>query len=402
MKITAKPKRVDDLLRFLRDGGYVAREAGFGIVEIDLVDEGRRPPRLESELEMWSAVNRTEVRIVTNGGSHGLQSAEPAEDDPRAVIRTEVRTATNGGSRGLRTAEPAEDDARARFRDPLLAVSPRTTIESELEMWSAVDRTDVRVVTNGGSHRVQAADPAEDDARTRFPDPLPAVSPRTTNDSLGRTVVLLDRHALWLRTLEGVFNEPDYTVVGTTTRLAEAIELVRSHRPDLLIAELAGDEPGAVPDATLDAIRDLRRDHRSLRVVVMSSSGAHEDVQQALAAGAAACVLKTAAPDALAFAVRQTFRQSMFFAVSPQGSMRQGTDQDRLLTPREREILDLVAEGGTTAELAHQLWVSQSTVKFHLSNIYKKLGVSNRTQASRWARRHGVATMEDRSLIDAA
>ena len=223
-------------------------------------------------------------------------------------------------------------------------------------------------------------------------------------DSLGRTVVLLDRQPLWLRALEAVFSEPHYTVVGTATRLEDALALVRSHTPDLLIAELADDEPGAVPDAILGAIRDLRRDYGSLRVVAMSSSGAHEDVGQALAAGAAACVLKTAQPHDLASAVRQTFGQSIFFKASPHVSRNGGPDehprardQKPLLTRREREILELVAEGRTNADIAQRLWVTQQTVKFHLSNVYKKLGVSNRTQASRWAQRQGVVSIEDRS-----
>jgi DNA-binding CsgD family transcriptional regulator len=64
-----------------------------------------------------------------------------------------------------------------------------------------------------------------------------------------------------------------------------------------------------------------------------------------------------------------------------------------MLTPREREILQLVAEGYSNAQLARMLWVSLETIKFHLSNIYEKLEVSNRTEATRWAHIHGVALM---------
>ena len=142
MKITAEPKRVDDLLRFLRDGGYDAREGGFGTVEIDLFDEGRRLARLESELRMWSAVNRAEVRIVTSGGSRGLQAAEPAEGD-----------------------------AGKRLPDPLPAVSPRK---------------EPSLVTSGGSPRLQAVEPTEVHARTRVPDPIPAISPGTGCERLRR------------------------------------------------------------------------------------------------------------------------------------------------------------------------------------------------------------------------
>jgi DNA-binding CsgD family transcriptional regulator len=63
---------------------------------------------------------------------------------------------------------------------------------------------------------------------------------------------------------------------------------------------------------------------------------------------------------------------------------------DAGLTRRELEILKLVAEGDSNAQLAKMLWVTEQTVKFHLSNIYRKLGVSNRTEASRWAQLHGL------------
>ena len=70
MKITAEPKRVDNLLRFLRDGGYAAREAGFGIVAIDdLLDTGRPAAKLASELALWGAVNRSRAQLVTSDGS---------------------------------------------------------------------------------------------------------------------------------------------------------------------------------------------------------------------------------------------------------------------------------------------------------------------------------------------
>jgi DNA-binding CsgD family transcriptional regulator len=65
-------------------------------------------------------------------------------------------------------------------------------------------------------------------------------------------------------------------------------------------------------------------------------------------------------------------------------------DEDPNLTRRELEILRLVAEGDSNAELARMLWVTEQTVKFHLSNIYRKLDVSNRTEASRWAQVHGL------------
>jgi DNA-binding NarL/FixJ family response regulator len=126
---------------------------------------------------------------------------------------------------------------------------------------------------------------------------------------------------------------------------------------------------------------------------------AHHDtghIDAALAAGASAYVLKTAHPDDVASAVRQAFDHSVFMSGAfPTAPARAATESARRGTPggltrRELEILKLVAEGHSNAALARMLWVTEQTVKFHLSNIYRKLDVSNRTEASRWAQLNGL------------
>jgi DNA-binding NarL/FixJ family response regulator len=103
-------------------------------------------------------------------------------------------------------------------------------------------------------------------------------------------------------------------------------------------------------------------------------------------------VLKTALPEDLAAAIRQAFGHSIFIANGH--SVRREPSEDvpecHPLTRRELEILRLAAEGHTNAELARMLWVTEQTVKFHLSNVYRKLQVTNRTEASRWAQIHGL------------
>jgi DNA-binding NarL/FixJ family response regulator len=105
---------------------------------------------------------------------------------------------------------------------------------------------------------------------------------------------------------------------------------------------------------------------------------------------------KWAQPDDLAVAVRQAFEHSIYFATNGEhgGASTSETtspeDSAVSLTKREIEILRLAAEGHSNSQLARMLWVTEQTVKFHLSNIYRKLDVSNRTEASRWAQRHGM------------
>jgi DNA-binding NarL/FixJ family response regulator len=115
-----------------------------------------------------------------------------------------------------------------------------------------------------------------------------------------------------------------------------------------------------------------------------------------LAAGASAYVVKTAHPDDVASAVRQAFEHSVFTpgsapvptALADETPSRR--ERPGGLTRRELEILKLVAEGHSNAALAGMLWVTEQTVKFHLSNIYRKLDVTNRTEASRWAQVNGL------------
>ena len=181
-------------------------------------------------------------------------------------------------------------------------------------------------------------------------------------------------------------------VVGKATTGAEALALVQRLRPDLLVTDIgAADGDGA----GLTCLREARQHLPELRGVVLSLSEDSQQIDAALQAGAAAYVLKSAHPDDLASAVRQAFAHSVYFAPPAgqwNGHARQATiSADRAdLTKREREILQLVAEGYSNAQLARMLWVTEQTVKFHLSNVYRKLDVANRTEAARWAQLHGL------------
>jgi len=125
---------------------------------------------------------------------------------------------------------------------------------------------------------------------------------------------------------------------------------------------------------------------------VLSDRADAREIDDALAAGASTFVVKTAHPDDLGAAVRQTFEHSVYLAGGRAVAQPRPRDIEPAadLTRRELEILRLVAEGHSNAGLAKMLWVTEQTVKFHLSNIYRKLDVANRTEASRWAQLHGI------------
>lgn len=211
------------------------------------------------------------------------------------------------------------------------------------------------------------------------------------NTSLDRrTAVLVDQHPLWLETVAQVVARVNVEVVAKTTSSSSALAMLEELRPELLITGIK------MGDGEMDGLALLRRAREldsNLRVIVLSMYDDAAHIDTAFAGGAAAYVLKTAHPEDLTSAIRQAFDHSIYLAgarpvAAPAASPP--IDDSPGLTRRELEILQLVAEGHSNAELARMLWVTEQTVKFHLSNIYRKLDVANRTEASRWAQLRGL------------
>lgn len=209
--------------------------------------------------------------------------------------------------------------------------------------------------------------------------------------------VVLDPHPIWLDAIEMVLARIGATVVVKTSSANEALATIERTQPRLLTLEL--DSPPGEPDG-FEVMRRARSLAPGIRAIVLSAHHDTAHIDAALAAGAAAYVVKTAHPDDVASAVRQAFDHSVYLAGAtrpvsvPGGAAPTASESPGGLTRRELEILRLVAEGHSNSQLARMLWVTEQTVKFHLSNIYRKLGVSNRTEASRWAQLNGLLPQE--------
>lgn len=190
-------------------------------------------------------------------------------------------------------------------------------------------------------------------------------------------IVLADDHALvleGLRTLIGA--EPDLCVVATATDGERLLDAVRRFRPDVAVVDLKMpylDGPAC--------IRRIRADGHTVRVVVLSALSDARSMREAIEAGADGFVLKTDPPQATIAAIRQVASGQMVF---PQGARRwlaRDTEVEPL-SDRETAVLELLAEGRSNADIAKALRMSENTVKFHLRNLYSKLGVANRTEAA--------------------
>ena len=207
-----------------------------------------------------------------------------------------------------------------------------------------------------------------------------------------RTAVISVKLPLWAAALRGLAERSDLHVVGSACDAEQALALIAQERPDVFIAEI--ESVHGVLDVEL--VRAARQIAPELRVIVISSEGDRAAVTTAFAGGVDLYVLHDADPDDLRSALRQLFNQSVFIAAnwatpSALHSVRSSTPA---LTRREFEILKLVAHGYTNGAMAMMLVVTEQTIKFHLSNIYRKLKVSNRTEASRWAQVHGLLPLQ--------
>jgi DNA-binding NarL/FixJ family response regulator len=206
------------------------------------------------------------------------------------------------------------------------------------------------------------------------------------------TAVLVDQHPLWLEAVELVASRVGLECVGKATRSSVALKLIEEQQCDVLVTGIQ------MPPDELDGIELIQHACQrvpKLKAIVVSMYDSPDRVDAAFAAGAVAYVVKTAHPEDLAAAIRQAFEHSIYIVGMRQQAVPHGPRAGQAsiepgLTRREVEILKLVAEGNSNAAVAKMLWVTEQTVKFHLSNIYRKIGVSNRTEASRWAQLHDL------------
>ncbi len=202
-------------------------------------------------------------------------------------------------------------------------------------------------------------------------------------------VLIADDHPLIIagirRTIEHV---EDMEVVGEARSGPELMQLISRRRPDLVLMDLK--MPGV---AGVEAILHIRQRWPEVKTVVLSACDDRPTIDQALEAGASAYVLKSAHAVDIASVLRQTSVGAVFHA--PAGPPAVTTAPDAAATPaltdRERSILSAVASGLTTSAISRELWISEHTIKFHLTNIYRKLGVANRAGAVRYAMENGIA-----------
>jgi len=201
-------------------------------------------------------------------------------------------------------------------------------------------------------------------------------------------VLIVDDHAVVRRGLEQMLETAEgIEVAGTASNGAEAITAASDLQPDIVLMDLSMPEIDGI-----EATRQLLAAADTLtRVVVLTSFTEQQRVLDALQAGASGYILKDATPDEVISALRAAHAGGAPLDPSAARVLldaQRAQQPARNLSPRESEVLSLVASGLPNKQIARRLGISERTVKAHLTAVFQQLGVTDRTQAALWAKEH--------------
>ena len=218
------------------------------------------------------------------------------------------------------------------------------------------------------------------------------------------SIIVAEDHAITRQGLQAVLETRlDARVVAETGDGLDVVPLVEAHAPDVLILDLA--LPGL---NGLDVLRRVERGHAGTEVVVLSMHSADSYVVRALHSGASAYVLKGAPTDELIDAVHAVRRGEVYLSSSLPEALRSASVEDvsdaggryEMLTDREREVLQLIAEGYTSQEIGERLFISRRTVDKHRENLMAKLELHNHTELVRFALQRGLIPLDPPDGLD--
>ena len=207
-------------------------------------------------------------------------------------------------------------------------------------------------------------------------------------------VLIVDDHAIVRQGLRLLLeNQPTIEVVGEAGEGETAIQMAASLQPDIMLLDLI------MPDLSgIDVLRKIQERGIQTRCLVLTSSADDHLIKQALQAGAHGYMLKTSRAADMVQAIERVAQGiNVLDPIAAHLVMQQARDQDPLtsLTDRESEVFNLLARGHNNTEIAHQLVISEATIRTHLGSILDKLALRDRTQVMAYALKRGIVRAED-------
>ena len=199
-------------------------------------------------------------------------------------------------------------------------------------------------------------------------------------------VVVVDDHQLMLDAIRLTLEQSeDIELVGEALTGSEALPLIGRTHPDLVLLDIRMPQMDG-----LTCLGKIRERHPKIKVVILSGIDEPEQIQTALKHGASAFVVKHVDPRDLASALRQAMAGTVFQMLGSGESSEENAAKAAGVTESEMRVLTALARGLSNKQIAAELFITEQTVKFHLTNIYRKLHVANRTEATRYAYQHGI------------
>lgn len=215
------------------------------------------------------------------------------------------------------------------------------------------------------------------------------------------SLLLIDDHRMVRESVRRAYNERGFNVVADTGSADEGVRLAIQHQPQLVVTDIS--MPGI---DGIEACEQIVAQCPNTRVIILTMHGDEDSLSRAIRAGASGFLLKDCSIDELMTATRLAAAGETVIAPQlkphllaqvrrPEGSVAtKSAAVTHRITPRETEVLQMIADGHSTPEVAERLFISQKTVKNHLASIYQKLNARDRTQAVLQSVRMGIVTLD--------
>jgi len=202
-------------------------------------------------------------------------------------------------------------------------------------------------------------------------------------------ILIADDHPILRKGLRSLIErEADMVVVSEANNGREAVELFRQHQPNITLMDLRMPQMEGV-----EAITRIRKQFLSARIIVLTTYDGDEDIYRGLRAGAKVYLLKDAPPEELLETIRSVHTGQTYIPANVAVKLAERINNCEP-SPRELEVLHLMVQGKPNKDIALALFITEGTVKAHINNLLKKLGVSDRTQAVTTALKRGIVHLE--------